>query len=93
MRGGTLTHMLGGTVAIASGLDEAVDAWVSANYILGTSTAANAQETMGTIDLGGGSIQVPRALSVSNSVCLSCLHVSLSFLPAREASSLIPIGA
>ena len=82
--------MLGGTVAIASGLNEAVDAWVSANYILGTSTAANAQETMGTIDLGGGSIQVPRALSTYLQPCLSlllCLSPSLACPPPLGISS------
>lgn len=45
-------------VAIASGVNEAVDAWVSANYILGSATAANPHDTVGTIDLGGGSVQV-----------------------------------
>lgn len=45
-------------VAIADGVTEAVDAWVSANYILGVATAPDAEATVGTIDLGGGSIQV-----------------------------------
>jgi len=67
-------------VAIASGLEEAVDGWVSANYILGTTTAGNAQESMGTMDLGGASIQVPEALSavlMPRALCL-CLCLCLS---------------
>jgi Golgi nucleoside diphosphatase len=45
-------------VAIASGLDEAVDAWVTANYILETAANVPASETVGTLDLGGGSVQI-----------------------------------
>jgi len=45
-------------VAIASGVDEAVDAWVTANYILGGATAESYKESVGTLDLGGASIQI-----------------------------------
>jgi hypothetical protein len=79
--------MLGGTVAIASGLEEAVDGWVSANYILGTTTAGNAQESMGTMDLGGASIQVPEALSA----VLMPGALSAVLMPPVLSASLLPM--
>lgn len=45
-------------VAISDGIDEAVDAWVTANYILGGATASSELDTVGTLDLGGASVQV-----------------------------------
>ncbi|XP_010922903.1 probable apyrase 6 isoform X2 [Elaeis guineensis] len=40
-----------------TGQDKGIYAWVAANYVLGT-LGANPQETMGIIQLGGGSAQV-----------------------------------
>jgi len=60
-------------------VNEAVDAWVSANYILGGATATNPHETVGTIDLGGGSVQV----SPSHTLLARCPTLSLSHSPAR----------
>jgi len=52
-------------VAIASGEDEAVDAWITANYILKTATHIQPEKTFGTIDLGGGSLQITTRLEPS----------------------------
>eukprot|EP00293_Proteomonas_sulcata_P013080 CAMPEP_0184293066 /NCGR_PEP_ID=MMETSP1049-20130417/4634_1 /TAXON_ID=77928 /ORGANISM="Proteomonas sulcata, Strain CCMP704" /LENGTH=435 /DNA_ID=CAMNT_0026600995 /DNA_START=42 /DNA_END=1349 /DNA_ORIENTATION=- len=45
-------------VAISAGVEEAVDAWISANYILEVATDPDPKNTIGTLDLGGGSIQI-----------------------------------
>mmetsp|Transcript_19220 Transcript_19220/g.53170 ORF Transcript_19220/g.53170 Transcript_19220/m.53170 type:complete len:371 (-) Transcript_19220:479-1591(-) len=44
-------------VKISEGLDEAVDGWITANYILEVVAADDASDTYGALDLGGASIQ------------------------------------
>mmetsp|Transcript_24189 Transcript_24189/g.46860 ORF Transcript_24189/g.46860 Transcript_24189/m.46860 type:complete len:461 (+) Transcript_24189:124-1506(+) len=45
-------------VKISEGIDEAVDAWLSANYIMESVVHDDPGSTVGTLDLGGGSMQI-----------------------------------
>jgi len=45
-------------VKISEGVDEAVDAWLSANYIMESVVHDDPGSTVGTLDLGGGSMQI-----------------------------------
>lgn len=73
-------------MAIASGINEAVDAWVSANYILGGATAADPKDTVGTIDLGGGSVQVCPTSTTHTPAPTPTRHLSSSPAPPLSVS-------
>jgi guanosine-diphosphatase len=50
--------LLDDSVAIMSGDEEGVLAWITVNYLLGTVNSPDRQQTVGVLDLGGGSTQI-----------------------------------